>query len=333
MDGFDHVDDGLGLLVKWDYISYSSRFYYGESTGRTGGWGLKISESEYMYKNITGSPSAIIVGVAAKFPYASDTRYPIVLLDGNTAQISLKCATDGSIKAYRGTSTLLGSSDVGIYSATQWNYIELKVLFSATVGTVEVRLNGSTVLNLTGQNTISSANTYATKLQLNSIWTYTFFDDVYICDTTGTENNDFLGDVQVITLYPTSDGTHTDFTPSTGTDHYALVDEPQLIDTTDYNSSTTVGHKETYNMSTFSGSGTIHGIQVTPVVNNINAGAMITRAIARSGGTPADNEGVSRSLSQTVKAQTGIFEKEPTDDAAWTAASINAAEFGIKVQS
>src|SRR5438874_4400491 len=47
-------------------------------------------------------------------------------------------------------------------------------------------------------------------------------------------------------LVPTSDGNYTQWTPSTGTTHFTLVDESACNGTTDYNSTATNGNRDSY---------------------------------------------------------------------------------------
>ena len=69
--------------------------------------------------------------------------------------------------------------------------------------------------------------------------------DFYICDGTGDKNNNFLGDCKVECLFPVTDGQHTEFTPSTGTTHYTLLNEA-VPDSATLVSSNVVGQRDTY---------------------------------------------------------------------------------------
>ena len=334
VDGFDHVDDAYELL-KWDSYYSSGAFYYTAGVGRTGGWGMYMANNDlyYLDKILSSEPSTVITGLAIRTPgHAGEPC--IDFRDSGTTQVHIRFGLDGMIKVYRGTATLVGSSAVGVFTPSAWFYFEIKIVFHATAGSIEVVVDEDTVINLTGIDTIATANAYCNQFRLRGCTTSSiYFDDLYICDTAGTKNNDFLGDVTITTLYPTSDGNSSDFTPSTGTDNYALVDEPQLLATTDYNESSTIGHKDLYGVTAYDGGSTICGVQVTAAVLNSDTGIMSVRPIVRSGGTPADNEGDSYTLSQTLKAAMHIFEQEPTDAVDWTTAKIDAAEFGVKVQA
>lgn len=331
-DGFDHVDDNYELL-KWDG---QGSIAYEAAVGRTSGWGMRISFSNgFLNKQLPSSHQTLILGTAF---YSADltpvSYYSIRFKDTTTDQVQFKFQTDGSIEAFRGT-TSIGSTATGVISAATWCYLEFKVKIDNTTGTVDVRKNGVSVLSLSGKDTQVSGNASCNNFTIANSGANadTRFDDLYLCNDAGTKNNDFLGDVTITTLYPTSDGNSSDFTPSTGSDNYAMVDEAQLAGTTDYNESTSASNKDLYGVTTFSGSGSIKGVQVCNAVLNPDTGSLTVRALVRSGVTPADNEGASHTLSQTMTGNLEIWEQEPEDAVDWTAAKINAAEFGVKHQS
>lgn len=330
-DSFNHIDDGYDVL-KWDAGSVTG-ISYSSGIGRLGDWGVQVASGSGLDKSFGSNKTTIILGLALKTENGSTSAEHIQFYDGATLQAEIRIDPSGAIHAYRGSSTLLGSSADGVFPINAWAYLEIKILFSNTVGTVEVKVNEATVLNLTSKDTVASGNEYATAVRLEGNGGDCNFDDFYLCDDTGSVNDDFLGDVQISVLYPTSDETHSDFTPSTGSDHYALVDDPQLTSDADHNESTTVGHKDTYGVTTFSGSNPILGVQICSAVKNTDVGVMSVRNLLISGTSPTETEGASLALSQTMQGNITVYDKEPVDDVAWTAAKVNAAEIGLKVQA
>lgn len=67
-------------------------------------------------------------------------------------------------------------------------------------------------------------------------------------------------------ILPSSDGAYLQWTPNTGTTHYTRVDESMCNGTTDYNSTNTVGNRDSYGISlAFVPNGsTITAIEITP---------------------------------------------------------------------
>lgn len=325
MDGFGHMDDGYEDYGKWDN---STGFNYTTTDGRTGGYGVLLGN---IVEKSFPNTSEVIIGFAMYLGSLNDSLPILKFEDGVTSQLSIRCTTDGSIKAYRGSSTLLGSSSPGVCVVGQWDYIEFKVVFNGTTGSVEAVLNGTTVLTLTGINTISTANAYFNNIILDDV--IYRIDDLYVCDTTGTVNNDFLGDVTITALYPTSDGTNSDFTPSSGVDNYLMVDDPQITNGTTYNISETVGHKDSFGMTTSAAEGDILGVQIAMIAGSATGGVINAQTLMISGGTPTETLGTSTGLSVTPATLLEIYDEEPVDSATWTNAIINASEFGVKVES
>src|SRR3546814_7160948 len=71
-------------------------------------------------------------------------------------------------------------------------------LFRSTVGTVEVRVEGVTVLDLSGLDTLNSADATVAQVALgsrivSSVATTPYYKDFVLWDGSGSANNDFLG--------------------------------------------------------------------------------------------------------------------------------------------
>src|SRR3989344_266806 len=75
-------------------------------------------------------------------------------------------------------------------------------------------------------------------------------------------------------LLPVSDGAYLQWTPKTGTTHYTMVDESSCNGTTDYNSTNTVGNRDSYGVSLASvpNGSTITAIEITPFASRTKTG-------------------------------------------------------------
>lgn len=155
----------------------------------------------------------------------------------NSRQIDIVVTPTGAISAYRGdynTGTLLGTSAPAL-TANAWAHVESKVLFSDTVGTVEVRVNGVTVLNLANQDTVATANVSCSIVALangrdaTSAGPDAYFKDFFVWDNTGTRNNNFAGSVSVVSLTPNSDVALT-WALSGGATGFSLINESPPVD-------------------------------------------------------------------------------------------------------
>lgn len=74
-------------------------------------------------------------------------------------------------------------------------------------------------------------------------------------------------------IFPSSDGAYLSWTPSTGTTHYTLVDESTCNGATDYNSTNTVGNRDSYGVSLTSvpNGSTITAVEITPCASRNKA--------------------------------------------------------------
>lgn len=132
--------------------------------------------------------------------------------------------------------------------ANVWYRVELKVLIKGdATGSFEVRLNGVTVLQATNVVTGSQPEPVLSfAIMAPGGAGRTWHDDVYLCDSTGTRNNDFLGDIRVYETTPTADGHYEEWTPLSGSNHAAMVNEIPPDGDGSYVSSDTIGQRDTY---------------------------------------------------------------------------------------
>lgn len=165
--------------------------------------------------------------------YSTTSPYILFADAGNAAQITIRMATTGAIEVLRGderSGTLIGTSTVCL-TAGAWHHIEWKILASQTVGTVEIRVNGEVVLALTGQDTCATANVSYDQMALGCNDASSagdaadvYWKDLVLWDTSGSQNNDFMGTCFVQRCIPTGDVSFN-WTASTGATGYNLIDD------------------------------------------------------------------------------------------------------------
>ena len=198
-------------------------------------------------------------------------------------------------------------------------------------GSYEIRIDGQTVLSDSGVDTRGSANSRYVLFQLQHY--YQCIDDIYICDTDGTSNNDFLGQVVIEGVLPSADGDSGDWTPASGTDNSAMVDDIPPDDDTSYVESNTEDAEDLYdyaNLSTIT-TETIVGVQInTDVRINAFPGNIDLYQTVKSGGTTSDGQPTNIAMDE-YEVATRILETDPNTSSAWTASGVNAAQFGVKV--
>jgi hypothetical protein len=227
----------------------------------------------------------------------------------------------GTLVAKRGGTTL-GTSASPVLVAATWAYIECEFHRNGSTGTFKAYVNGVQVLNLTGQNT-GASDIDTVKVGAGTAFS---MDDLY-CTNTATK----LGECRIDVLHPTADTATKDWTPSTGSNNYAVVDDT-TFDLTDYVTAATAGNKDYYALGDLSfAPNNIFAVQVTHVAKKDDATTRTYRANIKSSSTEAN--GATRGLGTSYVVYADIFETDPNGSIAWTQTSVNALNAGIEVVS
>ena len=334
MDGFDHYTTANLSKKGW---AAGSSVNIATTAGRRGSGCLRGGGSTGYAASRTFLPcSTLVVGFAFAYTAGGGNVSDMLLqlIDLGYGQVNIYLNSDGTLSVRRGTTVLATSARSLIRDGAHFNYVEFKATIHNTAGAYELRVNGETWASASNVNTRSTANNSVNGVFFSFSGGLTnnagIYDDLYICDSAGTTNNDFLGDVRIDTIYPTSDGTYSQFAPSTGTDHYSLVDET-TPNATDYVDGLTVGQIDSYGMGDLSpiASQIVYGVQVNTAALKDDAGAKGVATMVRSGST--DAEGASAALGTSQMYVSQIYETNPNGSVAWTEATVNAMEAGVKV--
>lgn len=150
----------------------------------------------------------------------------------NLVHIRISPDPSGNIRVHRNDNA--GEVQIGITPtpaiiANAWKHIEAKVLLDAAAGTVEIRVEGATVLLLAGIRTTSNiggAIPSCQQIGQRSGWDgpTMYMKDYIIWDGTGGINNNFMGSCQVLKIIPQAD-VALNWTPSGGATGFNLINE------------------------------------------------------------------------------------------------------------
>jgi hypothetical protein len=207
---------------------------------------------------------------------------------------------------------------------------------SATVGVLTVKVDGVPVINLTGLNTgTTNIGRLLFGTSYHAIFGQSFdFDNFWVFSTAGSHSNGFpTGRMKVQTMKPLSDGSHTDFTPLTGTTHYSMVNETFSNDDTSYNFDLAAGGKDSYNVGTLATSGIsqVHGIQSLAVMRKDDVNTKTMALFVSSGSAEQDSGTLAVPLTYT--SAWFISTDDPNTSAQWTVTAVNAMQIGVTVIS
>lgn len=325
---------------------------------RTGTACIASSNSNtFIYKTLgsDGAPAVgdttAILGLRFRTAGLISTRAICGILDAGVTQVSVRINLDGTLSVMRGSNsgTVLGTTTYAV-SVDTWYYLELATLIHASTGTIDLLVDGDSKLSLTGQNTRATANTSWNGIAVggtqgggNNIANI-YVTDVYVLDgLDGTSNgqrlafNTALGDRKVEYLSAEAgDGTHGDFTPSTGTDNGAMVDDGASGpdgDTT-YNSSGTPGDQDSYTLANLATTSVaIDAVAPVYSITKDDAGSRMVRPLFVISASDYTGASIQAPSSGTYQILTEIVTASPATTSAWTPSEVNAMEVGVEIVS
>jgi hypothetical protein len=338
MDGFRHYATG-DMTLKWGTATGGGVSLVGGPT--SGGYAYWTDNSYKRLARTLDDQTTWVVGVR----HLWSGQYNSVLLStggdllhcisyGTGVQVRSEVTSDGRISVTTASGTY--TTSVPVLTALAWRYIEMKVFISSTVGTIDVRVDGDDVLNLTGINTnpvgIGVANTVGIGYNdMGHVYGNTAprYTDYYVCDGTGATNNDFLGDIEVQTLFPTGSGNNSQWSPLSGSNWENVEDGTPDYDTS-YVYASLDGAIDTYTYSDMTAvSGVVRGIQHNIFARKASSGTVHVKPVSRPNATDFDGDSVA--LSNSYQTILEVEEINPETGIGWTISDVNNAQFGQKV--
>ncbi len=313
VEGFDHYAGAQAAEKFWNgtIIMGPGRGFGGQSAG--------VVFLNPVFKTLPSTYSTLIANAAFKLTGVASPRIMTLEASGAVA-VDIGLDSSGHLTLRDSVGNLIATGAT-IVPYNTWFYVSVKVTIG---GNAVVQLNGAAeIASVSGNWGVSNLDRIVF-WNMNLGGDATNVDDVVVMDSSGSAPlNDFLGDVRVETLYPVADGTHTDWTPKVGTDHYAMVNEHLIDGDGSFVYDATPGDKDSYIIETFIGS--IYGAQLNIGARKGDASVRQIKPLVRQGGT--DYLGPLWTLSADYVINSWQLDNDPTGTP-WTAAQINADEFG-----
>jgi len=324
LEGFDSYGaDETKMDVHTKYPNSSGSFQNATPDTLSGsGYYLELGYRQPLEIGITPpSSGTVVVGYHVYMPSTVNSS-DLIQMHGASGfgnyHVKINPNAGGYLEIRDATGTLKATASNPLNTDT-WFFIEVKLVLNTSVS---VRVNGEEVVSdATGDYQRDSEVIEVVRLYNASTNTY-MIDNLYVADS-------FLGEMVIHTVVPDTDGTHTDFDPSTGSDHYALVDEIPPVDT-DYNEGSALNDKESYT-GTPSPSlvGAIKGVQVNNRVVKTGQLATKIKGLVRTGGSDYTTD--EEYLSAGATLVPAIWENNPNTGSPWTPAEAEAVEFGLQI--
>ncbi len=346
IDGFDKYGTSIGAapspagIVGKKYTHIAQESSIDVQTGRfSNSYGLKLNgyynATRLGMDNLT-TDRTVTLGFAMKTAQFDETDCRFVALTyGGTYGISLYWGSSTAYFAvYRG-STQIGSQFLHTMSAGTWHYVELKCYCDNTAGTVEVRVDGTTLFTFNGdtQNGTTNYHDGFRFMSYNSAEANTFIiDDLYFLDSTGSNNNNFLGPCRVWTSSPNANGDTQDWdvVPANSA-HYSVVDEAICDEDSEYVESNVNGEYDLWGVADCpSEISTIRGVQISTDARVTDTTPFNLYQVCKSNATLYDGSAISIGSTNFV-TKTRMLEVDPATSSLWTPTNFASAQFGVKV--
>lgn len=322
MDGFGHYSTSQ-LVNKWTQLNGAT---IGSNYNRRGGPGLLLNDdTHYLQKTLSAYYSTLYAGFAFKIAsFTNNGRLLFGLYETGTLHTDIRTVTNtGQIYATR-NGTSLGTSTFAL-QANVWYHCQVKITIHDSAGAVEVKINGVTVLNLTGVDTRNGGGGTANQIRFGGAYDG---GATYICDF-WLDDSEYLGDCRIETLLPSAAGAATQWDASAG-NNYECVDESSPNSDTDYVSTDTANEIDTYTFGDLTpSSGTVKGVQANVWARKDDAGERSIALLARPGST--DRVGDSKALGDSYNYYQQIWGTNPDTSNPWAISEVNASEFGVKL--
>lgn len=325
--------EGFEIDASSNYLDNKYETAEGESVGTPGRLHGRWGAGTFVTPSL-GSQATWTVGFGL---YLGATPDPdddyIALMTGGVEQIRLAINADRTLVVKRGSTTL--ETGTTVLPSSTWVYIEFQCTVHTSTGAYEVRINESAEMSDTGVNTAEAGSNNADIVKISIDSASLRCDDIYILDDQGTYDNDFLGDSVIEGLLPNGEGASLDWTPSTASTHYVLVDDPATsYNSTDFVSSDTIGHQDLYDFEDLSFiTGSIRGVFVNMMASMDAIGSRELKAAYRNSGGSVDYGDDFTVNGVSTFEYISVLEQNPISAAPWAVADIDDGQFGVEVVS
>ena len=324
-----YAADNDVTFVQWER---SPRASYQVPEPRTGRGMFRSGNALAFVRNDTlDHPTELYFGVAVYAPRYEGVNWLVAYTDDNgvySNYLSLQTLGNGVINVTR-TGTVIASSAVGTMTLNTWHYVEVWFKPLNANGRVVVIVDGSTVIDFTGDTTAEEEYISAYLLQgtSNDTLYYTCFDDFVVNDSAGASNNTYPGQVRLMPIKPASAGNYAQWDRG-GVD--LGTDAAQVRNSYSFSllQTSTADEYVTFipDIPDLPAGATIQNI-IVEVRAKVEAGAGVVAPMIRQNGV--DDIGSDFTLGTGFEITQEVYPVNPDTAVAWVEADLADLEIGV----
>ena len=329
MDNFQSYGTSLSYMLDGlPYAQVSSSALVADPDGVSSGRVLVYAVMRVALPNVTSKVGAAFRCWMSQLPAGPTNRFSVALFTdpGNSViRANFIVEPNGAMTIQDAAGTIVATTTNPVVAPQSWFHYECMV--DTSTGDYELRIEGITIL--TGTSALLVASTIGNIRFFGSgVGGPTpYLKDLIIWDGTGTVNNNFMGTVSVYTLALNSD-VSSDWTPSTGTSDYQLLDETTPNDADYISAGIAVPYSSVMGMSDLASDVVaVRGLQ-TMVRASKSDGGDATLVVGVKSATNTDT-GANHAVTTAKKYWFDISELDPDTGALWDPLAVNAANLVI----
>lgn len=290
-----------------------------------GWWMRSVWPSAYQVTTNASHPTAVVGFRYFNADVGNEVTFWSHMISAFSFHANLRAASgaeDLVLVDITGTQTI-----TGVLTPDEWHYIEIhyKPVRETAGGFITIYVDGNQVYSATRNVGNSSVTTYGTRFGAqysgNTVnGKRPAIDDIYQLIIDGDHAGP-LGPSRVLLLSPDTDATPNDWTPSTGSSNFALIDEVTW-DETDYVGADATGEDDHYGLTTLGAVDDVHVLQVDVVCEAVDGTPNLH--VGFDNGT-ADEADVGTVPTGSTSHFREYFETDPSG-APWSVANVNSVE-------
>lgn len=192
----------------------------------------------------TDAHAHVAVGAHVKLLASTATsgNYLLFFKEGATNHVQVGFDATGHVRVVGGNGTVLATSAIA-HTLTSFFHLEVEIVVSDTVGSIIVRIDGTTEINLTNVDTRNAATGVVDTILFSGVlndnpWGFTI-DNLWITNGVsvagGGQDTGSMGQMKIENIYPTGVGGSSAWVNSAGTsvNNWSYVDDMSMADYVD----------------------------------------------------------------------------------------------------
>lgn len=347
-DGFETYSSAPNFGQVWSYGTPGPNFTTNGGFKGTQGirlapdnfYGINAARMQYSFDPIRTAAFGIALNVGnpifdTNYDSSTTTLFRFGYGTESNVDIKIRFSPGGQyfyfeMRRVAGGALIATSNPVSNFTPFAWNYYEVEVDASSTVGYARFYVNGNKIIDVSNSNFSSNVN--STQLVNNvTMWPLWFsdssensaistFDDFYLTDSTR------VGQLHIDPIRPSADTVQKDWVPSTGTTNFNRVNS-STYSTSSYVSTTVQDALDYYDLSDFpvdTLNNNVLGVKVSSYADKASFGDTRYSMLLKNGSTTITLPEITPYENQPLISSSFAGQGQN-----WTVSDINNFQVGI----